>query len=118
MDIIRKQTVKRSDPEKHPGGTPLAKSPRMDLGTEVIPKERYTSEEFMELEWEKIQRFWGLLPTSPVAHESLFIYGAAQGVRIKAVWQATGIEKWRSSGLSACCMTDSLSGGIIGSSHH
>ena len=54
MDIIRKQTVKRSDPEKHPGGTPLAKSPRMDLGTEVIPKERYTSEEFMELEWEKI----------------------------------------------------------------
>ncbi len=54
MDIIRKQTVKRSDPEKHPGGTPLAKSPRIDLGTEVIPKERYTSEEFMELEWEKI----------------------------------------------------------------
>ena len=54
MDIIRKQTVKRSDPEKHPGGTPLAKSPQMDLGTEIIPKDRYTSEEFMELEWEKI----------------------------------------------------------------
>ena len=54
MDIIRKQTVKRSDPEKHPGGTPLAKAPRRDLGTEIIPKERYTSVEFMQLEWDKI----------------------------------------------------------------
>ena len=35
-------------------GTPQEKAPEPLLGTELIPKERYTSKEFMELEWERM----------------------------------------------------------------
>jgi len=34
--------------------TPAEKAPEPDLGTEIIPKERYTSKEFMDLEWERM----------------------------------------------------------------
>ena len=37
-----------------PGGTPAHKYPDPDLGTDLIPKERYTSAEFMKLEWERM----------------------------------------------------------------
>ena len=35
-------------------GTPTEKAPEPVLGTELIPKERYTSKEYMELEWERM----------------------------------------------------------------
>lgn len=37
-----------------PGGTPVAHQPPGDYGYGRIPKERYTSSEFMELEWEHV----------------------------------------------------------------
>jgi phenylpropionate dioxygenase-like ring-hydroxylating dioxygenase large terminal subunit len=37
-----------------PGGTPTGKYPDPDLGFDVIPKERYTSQSFMQLEWERM----------------------------------------------------------------
>ena len=37
-----------------PGGTPSRKYPDPDLGTALIPKERYTSAAFMAAEWEKV----------------------------------------------------------------
>ena len=36
------------------GGTPAQKYPTPDLGTEIIPKERYTSADYMKLEWERM----------------------------------------------------------------
>ena len=54
MKVIRKNTIVRSDPEANPNGTPLAKTPETELGTSVIPKERYTSKEFMQKEWDSI----------------------------------------------------------------
>ena len=41
--------------------TPVGRAPRMDLGTAVIPKERYTSAEFMKLEWERVWKKCWLL---------------------------------------------------------
>ncbi len=54
MDVIREQVIERTDPATHPGGTPLASAPDRELGHELIPKERYTSREFMDQEWEHI----------------------------------------------------------------
>ncbi len=54
MKVRREQAIERVDPETHPGGTPLAKAPARDLGQELIPKERYTSPEFMQLEWDHL----------------------------------------------------------------
>ena len=63
MKVIRKNKIVRSDPEANPNGTPLVKTPEAELGTSVIPKERYTSKEFMQKEWDGI---WScLLYTSP-----------------------------------------------------
>lgn len=45
--------VPRVRPEDSPG-TPTEKAPDPDLGTAPIPAERYTSHEFMRLEWERI----------------------------------------------------------------
>jgi len=45
--------VKRVAPEQSPV-TPCGKEPDPDLGHELIRKERYTSPEFMQLEWERI----------------------------------------------------------------
>ena len=36
------------------GGTPVAKAPEPDLGTALIPKDRYISKEFMALEWARM----------------------------------------------------------------
>ena len=43
------------------GRTPMKKAPDPDLGTELIPKERYTSVEFMRLEQERMWKRVGLL---------------------------------------------------------
>src|SRR6266508_4600792 len=46
--------------------TPVGKLPEPDLGTELIPKDRYLSAEFMRREWERLwTRVWNLAgPTS------------------------------------------------------
>ncbi|MDH4105585.1 MAG: Rieske 2Fe-2S domain-containing protein, partial [Gammaproteobacteria bacterium] len=50
--------VKRVAPEQSPV-TPCGKEPDPDLGHELIRKERYTTPEFMQLEWERIwTRVW------------------------------------------------------------
>ncbi len=50
--------VKRVAPEQSPV-TPCGKEPDPDLGHELIRKERYTSTEFMQLEWERIwKKVW------------------------------------------------------------
>ncbi len=42
-------------------GTPTAKAPEPVLGTELIPKERYTSKEYMQLEWERMwTKVWNM----------------------------------------------------------
>lgn len=55
--------------ESPPGGTPAGKYPDPDLGFDLIPKERYTSPEFMALEWERMwTKVWmigGRLETIP-----------------------------------------------------
>ena len=54
MDIVRKQTVERVDPDDYSEGTPATKAPDPDLGSAMVPKERYISPEFMEREWDHI----------------------------------------------------------------
>ena len=50
--------VKRVAPEQSPE-TPAGKAPDPDLGHALIRKERYTSREFMQLEWERMwTRTW------------------------------------------------------------
>ena len=42
-------------------GTPTEKAPEPVLGTELIPKERYTSKEYMALEWERMwTKVWNM----------------------------------------------------------
>ena len=50
-------------------GTPLEKLPEPELGTDIIPAERYTSPEFMAREWDKMwTRTWQVAgPTSDVS---------------------------------------------------
>ena len=40
--------------ESRLSGTPMEKAPEPVLGTELIPKERYISKEYMELEWDRM----------------------------------------------------------------
>ncbi len=69
-------------------GTPMEKAREPLLGTELIPKERYTSEEFMKLEWERMwTKVWNIagreqdIPnvgdyfTTELGPESFLIYG-------------------------------------------
>ena len=52
--------VARIDPAEA-RGTPVDKAPTPDLGTALIPKGRYTSRAFMELEWQRLWRkVWNL----------------------------------------------------------
>jgi phenylpropionate dioxygenase-like ring-hydroxylating dioxygenase large terminal subunit len=47
--------------EKIAHTTPTEKAPEPFMGTDLIPKERYTSKEFMELEWERMwTRVWNM----------------------------------------------------------
>ncbi|WP_380875979.1 (2Fe-2S)-binding protein [Sphingomonas sp. DBB INV C78] len=54
MDVKRKVDIIRVDPDDWPAGTPAGKAPDPDLGHEIIPAERYYSEAFMKLEWDRI----------------------------------------------------------------
>lgn len=54
MDVKRKVDIIRVNPQDWPNGTPVQKEEDPDLGYDVISAERYTSEAFMKLEWERI----------------------------------------------------------------
>jgi phenylpropionate dioxygenase-like ring-hydroxylating dioxygenase large terminal subunit len=83
--------VKRVAPEQSPV-TPAGKEPDPDLGHELIRKERYTSAEFMQLEWERIwKKVWllgaiesdlrepGDFVATEVGRESVLIVRQADG---------------------------------------
>ena len=55
MDIKRKVEITRVNPQDWPDGTPAWKEEDPDLGHDIIPAARYTSDAFMRLEW---QRLW------------------------------------------------------------
>ena len=78
--------------------TPTEKAPEPALGTELIPKERYTSEEFMKLEWERMwTKVWNMagresdIPevgdyfTTELGKESLLIVRASE-TEVKAYY--------------------------------
>ena len=52
MKVRREQKIERIAKKKGRKGTPVEVAPKPDLGTSLIPKERYTSKEYMQLEWE------------------------------------------------------------------
>jgi len=54
MDVLRQVTIERVDPQAWPNGTPAQKEDDPDLGHNIIPAARYTSAEFMRLEWERV----------------------------------------------------------------
>jgi phenylpropionate dioxygenase-like ring-hydroxylating dioxygenase large terminal subunit len=54
MDVKRHVDVIRVNPQDWPDGTPAWKAEDPDLGYDIIPAKRYTSEDFMKLEWERI----------------------------------------------------------------
>jgi phenylpropionate dioxygenase-like ring-hydroxylating dioxygenase large terminal subunit len=59
FDVRRTPGVDRVRPEDWPLGTPAEKAPDPDLGHDLIPAERYTSPEFLKLEWERMwTRVW------------------------------------------------------------
>ena len=73
--------------------TPAEKAPEPNLGSDLIPKERYTSPEFMALEWEKLwTKVWlvgcredeipepGDYITTEIGTESLLIVRGEDGV--------------------------------------
>ena len=49
---VYRKVQRYADPQT--SKTPAQKEPDPDLGYDFIPKERYTSKEFMELEWERL----------------------------------------------------------------
>ncbi|MGC6476363.1 MAG: aromatic ring-hydroxylating oxygenase subunit alpha [Parvibaculales bacterium] len=53
MKVRRQQKIERIQ-ERKGKGTPVEPAPKPNLDTNLIPKERYTSKEFMQLEWEKV----------------------------------------------------------------
>ncbi|NJC32902.1 phenylpropionate dioxygenase-like ring-hydroxylating dioxygenase large terminal subunit [Sphingomonas jejuensis] len=54
MDVKRKVDIIRVNPQDWPNGTPTWKEEDPDLGYDLIPADRYTSEAFAKLEWERI----------------------------------------------------------------
>lgn len=53
MDVKRKSDVTRVE-RPVPNGTPVEKAADPQLGYDIIPAERYTSADFMQLEWDHI----------------------------------------------------------------
>lgn len=59
MDVKRRQEITRAKPEDRPGGTPIEQAPAPELGDALIPAERYTSPDFMQLEWGRMwKKVW------------------------------------------------------------
>src|SRR4051794_3318237 len=74
LDDLKRVPLKRVD-ACAPDGTPTHKYEDPDLGHDLIPKERYTSAQFMKLEWERMwTRTWmigGRLEVIPEAGDWL-----------------------------------------------
>lgn len=54
MKVRRHQKIKRTAEPKGPAGTPVARAPKPNLSSDLIPKERYTSADYMKREWERM----------------------------------------------------------------
>ena len=54
MKIKRNQKIKRTSKKQGPNGTPVKAAPKPKMGTQIIPKERYTSRDYMQQEWDKL----------------------------------------------------------------
>jgi len=54
MDMKRKVDIVRVNPQDWPNGTPAWKEDDPQLGYDIIPAGRYTSEAFLKLEWERL----------------------------------------------------------------
>lgn len=52
MKVRREQKIRRTTKPRGPKGTPIKAEPDPKLGSALIPKERYTSEDYMRREWE------------------------------------------------------------------
>jgi phenylpropionate dioxygenase-like ring-hydroxylating dioxygenase large terminal subunit len=52
MKVRRQQKIKRTAKRQGAAGTPVKPAPKPNFSTEMIPKERYTSREYMQREWE------------------------------------------------------------------
>ena len=54
MKIKRNQKIERTSKKQGPNGTPVKAAPKPKMGTQIIPKERYTSRDYMQQEWDKL----------------------------------------------------------------
>jgi phenylpropionate dioxygenase-like ring-hydroxylating dioxygenase large terminal subunit len=54
MDVKRKVDIVRVSAPAGTNGTPVEKAPDPDFDYDLIPAERYTSADFMKLEWERL----------------------------------------------------------------
>ena len=84
--------------------TPMERAPEPDLGFEIIPAERYTSAEFMRLEWERMwTKVWLMvgresdLPepgdyfTAEVGPESILVRSRMRTpLRVSLIWAGGG----------------------------
>ena len=54
MKVRRKQKIKRTAKRQGPKGTPIERAPKPNLSGGIIPKERYTSRDYMQREWDRM----------------------------------------------------------------
>ena len=54
MKVRRHQKIKRTQSPQGPEGTPVEAAPKPKFPSDMIPKERYTSHDYMRREWEEM----------------------------------------------------------------
>lgn len=54
MDVKRKQKIVRTKKQQGKKGTPVKAAPKPNLGSKLIPKERYISKDFAQVEYDKM----------------------------------------------------------------
>ena len=59
MKVRRQQKIKRTTKPQGPNGTPVKAVPKPNFPSDLIPKERYTSRDYMKREWEHMwKKVW------------------------------------------------------------
>ena len=59
MKVRRQQKIKRTTKPQGPKGTPVKAAPKPNFPSDLIPKERYTSRDYMKREWEHMwKKVW------------------------------------------------------------